>query len=365
MNAVARHARRVHTLRTCCIPLVLGLVVLTGCGQSAPVPQAPISATRTVVDMTGRSVQIPANVTRVATDYPALDATMLLLGAADRIVATSPGVGPLFQTLDPPFKNVAMPFDSTLANANVEALLATRPQVVLLSPSARVLLPTFQRVGIPALVFASFQDPTQLKAGVTAVANVLGGSAIARAQQFATYYDANIAQVQAKTAGIPPVSQPKVYYTAGNPLQTEGQGSIVDFWMNEGGGQNVAAVNGINTAPAFVTVTLEDVLKWNPDIIVCRDPATKPQILADPRWSAVSAVRNNRVYVNPSGVYVWSVRSAESALEPLWAAKTFHPDLFPNLDVANEVKKFYAQFYSCQLSDQQVNAILNPVKGPS
>ena len=59
----------------------------------------------------------------------------------------------------------------------------------------------------------------------TAVANVLGGSAIARAQQFATYYDANVAQVQAKTAGIPPVTQPKVYYTAGNPLQTEGQGS--------------------------------------------------------------------------------------------------------------------------------------------
>jgi iron complex transport system substrate-binding protein len=289
--------------------------------------------------MTGRSVQIPANITRVATDYPALDATMLLLGAADRLVATSPGVGSLFQTLDPPFKNVPTPFDASLANVNTESLLATRPQVVFLSPGARGLLPTFARIGIPAIVFASFQDPAQLKAGVTLVADVLGGGTPARAQQFSSYYDSNIAKVQARTAGIPAASRPKVYYTAGNPLQTEGQNSIVDIWMSEGGAQNVAVINGVNTAPAFATVTLEDIVKWNPDIIVCRDAATKSQILADPRWSNIAAVRNHRVYVNPQGVYVWSVRSAESALQPLWAGKTFHPDLFPDIDMTREVQK--------------------------
>lgn len=83
------------------ILLMLGLMVLTGCGQPAALP-APSAApatpvTRTVVDMTGRSVQIPASITRVATDYPALDATMLLLGAADRLVATSPGVALCFR----------------------------------------------------------------------------------------------------------------------------------------------------------------------------------------------------------------------------------------------------------------------------
>jgi iron complex transport system substrate-binding protein len=348
----------------CRILLMLGLMVLAGCGQPAA-PPAPSAApatpvTRTVVDMTGRSVQIPASITRVATDYPALDATMLLLGAADRLVATSPGVGSLFQTLVPQFKNVLMPFDANLTNVNTESLLATRPQVVFLSPGARSLLPTFARLGIPAIVFAAFQDPAQLKAGVTLVADVLGGDAPARAQQFATYYDSNIAKVQAKTASIPPASQPKVYYTAGNPLQTEGQNSIVDIWMSQGGAQNVAAVNGVNTAPAFATVPLENVVKWNPDIIVCRDAATKPQILADPRWSNIAAVRNHRVYTNPQGVYVWSVRSAESALEPLWAGKTFHPGLFPNLDMTSEVRNFYHQFYSYDLSDQQINAILNP-----
>ncbi|MGH3778235.1 MAG: hypothetical protein ACRDRR_21270 [Pseudonocardiaceae bacterium] len=101
-------------------------------------------------------------------------------------------------------------------------------------------------------------------------------------------------------------------------------------------------------------------MRWDPDIIVCRDAPTKPEILADPRWSNVTAVRNQQVFANPTGVYVWSVRSAESALQPLWAAKTFHPDLFPELDMAAEVKNFYSTFYSYDLSDDQVNAILNP-----
>lgn len=37
-------------------------------------------------------------------------------------------------------------------------------------------------------------------------------------------------------------------------------------------------------------------------------------------------------------------------LQPLRAAKTFHPDLFPNINLISEVKNFYTQF----------NAILNP-----
>lgn len=46
-------------------------------------------------------------------------------------------------------------------------------------------------------------------------------------------------------------------------------------------------------------------------------------------------------------------------LQPLFLAKTLHPDLFPNLDLTAEVKNFYSKFYSYQLSDAQVNAILS------
>ncbi|MGH3797497.1 MAG: ABC transporter substrate-binding protein [Pseudonocardiaceae bacterium] len=351
------------------LAIALSAIALVACStsndqpSSAPPTTAPTAATRTVVDMTGRSVQIPTNINRVAADYPALNQMIFMLGDADRIVATSQDMKtdyPLFATMYPRLKEISAPFVSGGANANAEELLADRPDVVFLSAGAKTLLPTMERLHIPALIFSSFTGPNELKAAVKLVANVMGGNAVTRANQFAAYYDANVKRVQTATADIPQADQPKVYYTAGNPLQTEGKGSIVTTWMNAAGGRNIAAENGISTPPTFSTVSFEDVVKWNPDVIICREPATKTAILADPRWRNIAAVKNNRVYVSPRGVFIWSVRSAEAALQPLWAAKMLHPDKVADLDLRKEVKDFYATSYSYNLSDQQIDAILNP-----
>ncbi|MGH3778236.1 MAG: hypothetical protein ACRDRR_21275 [Pseudonocardiaceae bacterium] len=174
--------------RVAALFLALVLFLLAGCGQSPQTARDPApAATRTVVDMTGRSVEIPAEVTRIATSFPALNATLLVLGATDRLVAASPGVGPLFETLVPAYKDVPQPFDATLTKVNEEELIATRPDVVLISPGAQSLLPTFERLGIPVVVFKAFSDPTLLKDGVTLLAEIVGGDAVDRAKQFATY----------------------------------------------------------------------------------------------------------------------------------------------------------------------------------
>jgi hypothetical protein len=40
------------------------------------------------------------------------------------------------------------------------------------------------------------------------------------------------------------------------------------------------------------------------------------------------------------GVYLWSVRIAEGALQPLWLGKTLHPDLFSDLDIKRQLRIF-------------------------
>lgn len=349
--------------------VALTIIALVACGASndrggsAPSTKGTENTTRTVVDMTGRSVQIPARVERVATNFPALNQMIFMLGGADRIVATSKDMGksyPLFTTMYPRLKQIPAPFDSGSANANAEEVLAAHPDVVLLSSGAKALLPTMDRLHIPTMIFDSFKDPEELKAGIGLVADVLGGDAVARAKQFTAYYDANVKRVETATADIAQPGRPKVYYTAGNPLQTEGNGSIVTTWMDAAGGRNIAAENGVSAPPTFTTVQFEDVVSWNPDVIICREPGTKAAILADQRWRDIAAVKDNHVFVSPRGVFIWSVRSAEAALQPLWAAKMLHPDKFADLDLRKEVKDFYARFYSYKLSEQQIDGILNP-----
>jgi iron complex transport system substrate-binding protein len=125
--------------------------------------------------------------------------------------------------------------------------------------------------------------------------------------------------------------------------------------MNQAGASNVAAESGITGC--VVPITLEAVLGADPDYIVCRDLSTKPKVLDDPRWANVAAVRNNRVLVQPQSIFPWSVRSAEAAIQPLWAATTFHPDLFPDLDIRQVVKDFFKQFYAYDLSRSTTRSI--------
>ena len=86
--------------------------------------------------------------------------------------------------------------------------------------------------------------------------------------------------------------------------------------------------------------------------------ANRRAILNDPRWNHIKAVRTGRVYVNPTGVYLWDRHSAEAALQVLWAAKTLHPARFPDLDIRKETKTFYARFFNHTLTDAEYVTIL-------
>jgi iron complex transport system substrate-binding protein len=59
-------------------------------------------------------------------------------------------------------------------------------------------------------------------------------------------------------------------------------------------------VGAINIAAAAGTgglskVSLEQVLAWNPDVILALDPMFYTSVSADPLWSSVKAVREGRI----------------------------------------------------------------------
>lgn len=332
---------------------------LAACGTStAPTQPAPTLTTRMVVDMTGRHVQIPTNATRVATNIPFIPPMIYLLGGISKLVYQPTSSHTLLDSIDPEIENIP---SSPTSSINDETLLKAHPQVFIMTIYTQSLLPTLTRLGIPTVEIAGFNNPTQLEAGVNLVADVLGGSAPARAKQFSAYYNHNITLIQAKTGSLPNASQPTVYYAPGpNPTTTVGLGNIITASIDEAGGRNIAAVHGISQGSsfAFPTINTETLLGWNPQVIVAISPQIQQQLTSNPQYAALTAVHNRQVYACPTGVFAWCASSVEAALQPLWLAKRLHPDLFPTLNLAAEAKDFYSKFYSYQLSDQQVNAIL-------
>ena len=64
-----------------------------------------------------------------------------------------------------------------------------------------------------------------------------------------------------------------------------------------------------------------------------------------------------QIYVNPYGVTSWADGSAESVLESIWAAYQIN-GAYSRGDVKSEMQAFYQEFYDYNLSDSEMELIL-------
>jgi iron complex transport system substrate-binding protein len=321
---------------------VLAIAALSGTGLTE-------TGMRMVTDMSGKTVKIPAKVKRVGVGG-ALNQMVLMLGGAKKIVATSTVVqsNPMFVKIYPKIKEVTAPF--VITEVNVEELLKTQPEVVFGSSGS------LKGLGIPVLE-VSLSNPQEIERAVKLVGQVLGPAEAKRATEFCGYYEANMRRITARTKTLSAGKRIRVYYCSGRkPTTTDGKNSITTAWIEMAGGVNVAAAAGVSGLGK--EVSMEELLIWDPEVIIVTDLAMKNNMLKNPQWQKIDAVKNNRIFVNPKGVYLWSVRSGESALQLLWAAKIVKPGLFKDLDLAQEVSKFYRTFYNYHLTQAELEEIL-------
>ena len=287
---------------------------------------------------------------------------IMALGGRHKLAAITPEVrdNPWLARIVPEISNLPTPF-SRPAGVSTEALLATKPDLVTLWQGNEPFVNRLEALGIPVLQMG-YSTPEEMKAAIRQLAQALGHEETARGEDLIAYYERNLQRVASALRDPPERDRPRVYYASIAPLYTEGGKSMVNAWIEAAGGINVAARGGLQ---GDGQVHLEEVVKWDPEIIVTLDAAGRQAILDDPRWRTISAVRNRRVLVNPKGINAWCTRAAEAALQVLWAAKTFHPELFPDLDMAGETRRFYRQFYAYELSDEEVARVLQGLPPPA
>jgi iron complex transport system substrate-binding protein len=347
-------------LTAACALTVACALAVPALAQSPPHHSAIAPGTRQITDAAGRIVTIPSRVNRVADPWPANNAMVLMLGGADKLVATSLQARkqPWLRRLYPRIGQVPAAFD-TAGDVNVETLIGARPDVILMAYGGSLprWLDAVDSYRVPVVMMPN--DSLQgLKTTVRMTGEVLGERESQVAAEYIRYFDDNIRRVTQVTGKLTPSERPKVLHTA-TPgiLVVDGRHSVIDDWINVAGGVNAADVVGLGRP-----VTMEQVAAWNPDVIIvgtAPNRQNRQAILDDPRWRQIKAVREGKVFANPSGAYLWDRHSAEAALQVLWAAKLLHPALFPDLDVRLETKRFYAKFFHHALTDAELASILN------
>ncbi len=307
---------------------------------------------RTVINIDGTKVEIPAEVTGVAPTIGAFAHITAMLGGSEQIAASIKDLSPIFYSVWP--KTNPDGHDTS----SMEDIIASGAQVVYGPNFTDEQRGQLEAAGIAVLQINAFSNAEEMKSIVTLIGDILGNDGPERAKAFNAYYDSNIEYVKTMTKDLDENQKVRVLnlrYGGDNYTTVNGK-DISAFYVEAAGGSFVSGdYQGTGGA---MTVNAEQIIEWDPDVIFTMGRSAHDQIVNDPALASVSAVANGNVFTEPSGTYPWSVRSAEGALMPLFLAKIMYPDIFKDLSVEDKTREFYKDMYGYSLSDEEVKTIM-------
>ncbi len=358
-KTVRRGCRRAGIAALLLLPLFIGMLH----GSPAMAASETGAATRVIVDRAGRKVRIPAAPRRIACIFGPSYEKLFALGGADRVSVVHNFLVPWNYELNPRLKQIPIMEDFTAPD--VEQLLHLQTDLVIYHPFAKQIA-HLSAAGLPVVVPYDGRKRQQTvedfirdcHAQIRFYGEVLGGEARDIAKEYCAYVEERIRPVIAATAKIPAARRPRVFFVCGQvqgPSDTQTRYSTA-YWLVEAAGGTMLT----HDEPSyFVSVTTEQMLLWDPDIVLVSTLPSVDAFANVPRWRGLKAVRENKVFMVPEGQFYWSHFSTESFLCILYLAKLFHPDLFSHLDVRQELKDYYAKFYHRDLTDDEAQRILD------
>jgi iron complex transport system substrate-binding protein len=325
------------------------------------VARPALSQTRTIVDSAGRQVTLPASVLRLFVAGPPASVLAYALDR-DAMVGWIRSPSPAEKAyLAAPARD--LPETGRLTGrgdtVSLERLIAAKPDLVLdfgsVTPTYVSLADRVQsQTGIPyVLIDGRFES--------TAASLKLAGDVLGRAERaaaLAAYAKASFAKVDDVLSRIPANKRPRAYLARGpEGLETGSRGSINTEIIERVGATNVA--EGVAGSGNMANVSLEQIIAWQPDVIVTLDRAFFTAVKSKPGWAQVRAVAANRVYLAPSLPWGWidAPPSLNRLIGLRWLLSLFYPAEAP-IDLRTETRQFYRLFYGVDPTDDQLVQLL-------
>ena len=337
------------------MPINRRAFVVSG-GAAVLLPRVARAAT--VTDATGRELPIPAKVARVFPAGP--PAAILLYTLAPDLLLGWPRANRPEECAYMLPDVCARPEVGRITGrgntANLESVIALKPDLILdVGSTSATFFSLAERVqqqtAIPyALLDGRFD-------AIAATYRKLGELTGRQndSEKLARYADDTIKATTGRIAAIEASARPRVYYARGPRGLVTGLGGSINVETIEMLARNVAGGN----QGGLANVSIEQVLLWNPDVIVTIDQEFAASVRGDPAWSAVKAVRDGRVHLSPKMPFGWVdfPPSINRLIGLWWLAKILYPDKFPE-DIRVLTRDFYTMFYHRTPSDAQIDQVL-------
>jgi iron complex transport system substrate-binding protein len=309
-----------------------------------------------VVDQTGATVRIDEPVERIVSVYGIGTYFLYALGVADRMVgAAYVGVKSLGQAsetmlrFEPRLEDLLL-----LSDPNVEEVLHRNPQLVLADGSRHeVLAGQLADLEIPTIQYL-VESSDELEVALRLTGQALGGEAAARAEALLGEFDRVAETIDRDLAGLDETERARVLFVGTSPLCVASGAMFQTELVELAGGTSVSE----GLIGYWNDVNLEQILLWNPDVIVIAPyGAVQPaDLLEDPDWASLEAVRSDRVVRMPRLIAPMDTPLPESLLGIVWMAEILYPDLV-TLDLREEATSFYTDFYGFALTEDELDLL--------
>lgn len=298
---------------------------------AASLPATRAFAADSVTDSAGRRIVPPARVQRVFPAGPPAS-IMLYTLAPDLMLGWSRANGPAereFLLPDAGAKPELGRLTGRGNTVNLETLLASKPDLIIdIGSTSQTYVELAERVQTQTLIPYALLDGRF--SGTPETYRILGAllGRRERAETLAGWCEQGMKTIGSRIDSIPEDKRPSLYFARGpKGLETGLGGSINVETIEYLGARNVAG----GTRGGLANVSLEQVIGWNPDVIVTIDRDFATSVQSDPAWGGIKAVSSGSVHLSPRLPFGWVdfPPSVNRMVGLWWLAKILYPEKFP------------------------------------
>ena len=294
------------------------LVVLSfaACTPAANAGANPIALT----DGLGRPVSLAAPAKKIVSMAPSNTEILFAIGAGEQVIGRD-------EFSDYPAEASSLPsVGGSMGTYSIETIASLKPDLVL---AAEINTPeqvkALEDVGLTVYYLSNPKDLDGLYANLKTVGQLAGRES--EADALVQSLQKRIKAVEDKLAPISSIITVFYEMDGSDPAKpwTAGQDSYLSQLVRLALGSNV----GDSMKGDYVQMSQEALLVQNPSIILLGDAAygvTPEQVAARPGWSALQAVKDNRIYAFDDNLISRPSPRLVDGLEAL--AKLLRPELF-------------------------------------
>ena len=265
------------------------------CGCSKPEKTHNSQSGISVTDFRGKTVELQKPAKRIVCLLESALSGIYMLHGKDAVIGVSTNiysnnVFPYYAALDERIKSKTLPTPGNWDFVNLESVVALHPDLVIIWSSQTETIQNLESYHIPVYA-VMIRGTKDIYKEITDIGILIDKHS--RADSIIDYTKKELSALK-----FQPPRMAKVYFMwSQGILETSGTNSTVNELIQAAG-----CVNVCQSPQEHLSINIETLLAWNPDIILmwCNEKLDPADILINPSLRSIRAVTDRKVYELPS-----------------------------------------------------------------